>query len=194
VAAGWTLIVQFQISRIFWLVDFIATVYVIAVVADAGRAFTARRSMIVAVILLAISAARGTYVMMVERPERSLFEVRIPESPWQDAMQWIRREPIGVNVLADPGHSWKYGTSVRVAAERDVYLEEVKDSALAIYSRDVAVRVVERTSALGDFAALTADHARDLARRYDLDFLVTTAELPLPVAYRNNQFRIYSLQ
>jgi len=41
---------------------------------------------------------------------------------------------------------------------------------------------------------LTADRARDLARQYDLDFLVTTAELALPVAYRNDQFRIYSLR
>ena len=55
-------------------------------------------------------------------------------------------------MLADPGHAWKYGTSVRVSAARDVFLEEVKDSALAIYSRDVASRVVERTAAIGDFA------------------------------------------
>ena len=47
-------------------------------------------------------------------------------------------------MLADPGHAWKYGTSVRVAGERDVYLEEVKDVALALYSRDVAMRVLGR--------------------------------------------------
>jgi hypothetical protein len=75
-----------------------------------------------------------------------------------------------------------------------VLLEEVKDSALAIYSRDVAFRVVERTTAIGDFVSLTADGARDLARRYDLDYLVTEADLALPVAYRNEQFRIYSLR
>jgi len=97
-------------------------------------------------------------------------------------------------VLADPGHAWKYGTSVRVSAGRDVLLEEVKDSALAIYSRDVAVRFVERTTALGDFGALNADHALALARRYDLDYLVTEAELPLPLTYQNDQFRVYSLQ
>ena len=62
-------------------------------------------------------------------------------------MRWLARQPADVHVLADPGHAWKYGTSVRVAAERDVLLEEVKDSALAIYSRDVAVRVVERAAA-----------------------------------------------
>ena len=100
-------------------------------------------------------------------------------------MAWLRRQPRDTHVLADPGHGWKYGTSVRVSAERDVLLEEVKDSALAIYSRDVAARVVERTQAIGDFASLTAEHARELARRYDLDFLVTEADLPLPVAYRN---------
>ena len=196
VAGGWSIVVQFQISRVFWLIDFIATVYVIGVVADtdahARRMFAVRRPMIVALLLTAIAASRGAYVMLVERPGRPLFEARIADSPWQDAMLWIRRQPLDVHVLADPGHSWKYGTSVRVSAERDVYLEEVKDAALAIYSRDVAARVVERTNALGDFAGLTADRATDLARRYDLDYLVTTADLPLPLAYRNDQFRIYS--
>ncbi len=197
VAAGWSLVVQFQISRIFWLIDFISTIYVIAVVGDtgqyAGRTFAVRRPMLVALVLLAVSASRGAYVMLVERPERPLFEARIADSPWEDAMLWIQRQPRDVHVLADPGHSWKYGTSVRVSAERDVFLEEVKDSALAIYSRDVAVRVVERTDALGDFTTLTADRATDLARRYDLDYLVTTADLPLPIAYRNDQFRVYTL-
>jgi hypothetical protein len=54
--------------------------------------------------------------------------------------------------------------------------------------------VVERTSAIGDFAALTPDRALQLATRYQLDFLVTEADLALPVAYRNAQFRIYTLR
>ncbi len=73
-------------------------------------------------------------------------------------------------------------------------LEEVKDSAIAIYSRDVAVRFVERTRALENFPSLTEERARDLASRYDLDYLVTEADLTLPVAYRNTRFRIYSLK
>jgi hypothetical protein len=190
VAGGWALAVQFQISRVFWLLDLLALVYLI----DAARLFTVRGPQILAALLLAFSLARGTYVMLVERPERALFETSIPDSPWQDAMLWIRRQPLDTHVLTDPGHAWKYGTSVRVSAERDVFLEEVKDSALAIYSRETAVRVVERTDAIGDFAALTADNARDMARRYDLDYLVTPADLPLPLAYRNGQFRIYALQ
>ena len=108
-------------------------------------------------------------------------------------MGWIRATPLDAHVLADPGHARKYGTSVRVSGGRDVMLEEVKDSALAIYSRDVAVRVVERTSAIGDFGAMTAEQAQELARRYDLDYLVTEAPLPLPEVHRNAQFRIYAL-
>lgn len=193
VAAGYSLAVQFQISRVFWLVDFLALVYLIAAIAD-SRASKTRAAMIVALVLAAVSTGRGTYVMMVERPERTLFDVHLADSPWEEAMRWMAHQSLDVHVLADPGHAWKYGTSVRVSAERDVLLEEVKDSALAIYSRDVAVRVVERTNAVGDFASLTPERARDLARRYDLDYLVTEADLALPAAYRNSRFRIYSLK
>ena len=109
-------------------------------------------------------------------------------------MRWMARQPPDVHVLADPGHAWKYGTSVRVSAGRDVLQEEVKDSALAIYSRDAAVRFVERAPLLEDFPSLTVARAHDLARRYDLDYLVTEADLALPTAYRNAQFRIYTLR
>ena len=192
VTAGMSLAVQFQVSRVFWVVELLALVYVVGAICDAPAAHV--RAVITAVILTTFAMSRGLYVMLVERPERPLFEVHLPVSPWEDAMAWFRRQPSNTHVLADPGHGWKYGTSVRVSAERDVLLEEVKDSALAIYSRDVAARVVERTQAIGDFTSLTADHARELARRYDLDFLVTEADLALPVAYRNQQFRIYALK
>ena len=109
-------------------------------------------------------------------------------------MRWMALQPSDVHVLADPGHAWKYGTSVRVAAGRDVFLEEVKDSALAIYSRNVAVRFVERAPLLADFPSLTVERARALADRYDLDYLVTEADLALPAVYRNTQFGIYSLR
>jgi hypothetical protein len=190
VATRAALPVQLQISRVFWLVEFVALVYVIAAIADASRTLTLRG---VALALIAFSVVRGAYVMLVERPERALFAVRAPESPWEDAMRWIARQPLSVHVLADPGHAWKHGTSVRVAGGRDVLLEEVKDAALAIYSRDVALRVIDRTAAIGDFSAMTADHARALARQYGLDYLVTEADLPLPIAYRNTRFRVYAI-
>jgi len=197
VTAGVSFFVQFQFSRVFWLVAFLATVYLIAVLADvsdaAGERSGGRAVMAVAVVLAALSMIRAVYVTQVEHPERALFAVRVPESPWEDAMRWLARGPLDTHVLADPGHAWKYGSSVRVSAGRDVLLEEVKDSAVAIYSRDVGRRVVERTRAIGDFSTLTAARARDLARRYDLDYLVTEADLPLPAAYVNGRFHIYAL-
>jgi hypothetical protein len=75
-----------------------------------------------------------------------------------------------------------------------VLLEDVKDSAIAMYNRDLALRVVERRAALGDFTTLTAAGARTLAARYDLTYLVTESTLDLPEVYRNAQFRIYALK
>jgi hypothetical protein len=188
VAAHVAFPVQLQISRVFWIVDVLATIYALSLV---RRESVAR---VVAFTLLLVSLARAAYVMGVERSERELFALHLPDSPWTDAMHWLATEPLGAHVLADPGHSWKYGSSVRVAARRDVLLEDVKDSAIAIYSRDVAARVVEREAAIGDFSTLTADRAQQLAERYDLNYLVTEAPLPLPIAYENERFHIYRLK
>src|SRR4029079_9756749 len=180
--------VQLQISRVFWLVDVLGTIYVLSLLVNA------RTAKAVAIALMAVSVSRGAYIMLVERPDRALFSMHLAESPWEDAMRWLSRQTVNTHVLADPGHSWKYGTSVRVSATRDVFLEDVKDSAIAIYSRDVAQRVVERAAAIGDFTAMTADRARELAMKYDLNYLVTEGRLDLPVAYENSQFRIYALK
>ena len=180
--------VQLQISRVFWLVDVLATIYLLSLLVDR------RVAKVVAMALVVVSVSRGAYIMLVERPDRALFSMHLTESPWEDAMRWLARQPVSIHVLADPGHSWKYGTSVRVSAVRDVFLEDVKDSAIAIYSRDVAHRVVERAAALGDFTTMTPDRGRELATKYDLDYLVTEGRLDLPVVYENRQFRIYSLR
>jgi hypothetical protein len=205
VALKVSLAVQFQISRVFWLVDFVALVYVIAALTEStsGASLvagtrnpnsTTHLAAAVIALVLAISTTRAVYVMYVERPERPLFATTLPDSAWENAMRWIAMRPREVHVLADPGHAWKYGTSVRVSAERDVWLEEVKDSAIAIYSRAVAARFVERSAAVGDFSRLTADKATDLAQRYQLDYLITETDLPLPIVYRNEQFRVYTLR
>jgi hypothetical protein len=180
--------VQLQISRVFWLVEFVALISVVGL----GR--TDRVASTAAVALILLSVGRGAYVMAVEHPERSLVAVHLPVSDWDDAMRWIRQQPIDTHVLADPGHAWKYGTSVRVSAERDVFLEEVKDSAMAIYSRDVALRYAERATAASEFSTMTAGRVRDLANRYGLDYFVAEADLPLPIAYRNRQFKVYELR
>ena len=180
--------VQLQIARVFWLVDFVALLCVI------GLARRERAAKILAAVMVAAAVGRGVYVMAVEHPERPLMAIRLPASEWQEAMRWIKAQPAKSHVLADPGHAWKYGTSVRVSAERDVFLEEVKDSAIAIYSRDVARRYNERSMAVGNFDHLSAERAAELAARYDLDYLVSEADLPMRLAYRNARFKVYSLQ
>jgi hypothetical protein len=194
VSAGVAFFVQLQIPRVFWLIDIVATIYVIGALAEGVPGATARRAAMVAAVLAVAAAGRGLYVMLLERPGRPLFAMHLENDAWQDAMGWLRRQDRRVHVFADPGHSWKFGTSVRVSAERDVLLEEVKDSALAIYSRDVAARVMDRTMAVDDFMALTPEKARSLAMRYDLDYLVTATEMPLPEAYRNSRFHVYALR
>jgi len=150
--------------------------------------------MMLAVVLLAVSVARATYIMWSEHPERRLFQVSLVPSPWMDAMHWIAGQPRNVHVVAAPDHAFKYGVSVRVAAWRDVLLEDDKDSAVAMYSRPIAERIVERRKALADFRTLTAASALELGTRFGVDYLVTEAVLPLREVYRNSQFKVYALK
>lgn len=225
IAARSAFVTQLQVSRLFWMSDLLATIYVVwlateagargaAVASTVGRAGAAadtadgattaplsafagpfgRRAAIVALLLGLVALGRGWYVLFVEHPGRPLAEIGFPADEWTDASRWLRTHtPKDAQLLADPGHAWRYGLSLRVSAERDVLLEEVKDSAIALYGRPIATRVTERTAALGDFPALTADGVRALASRYDLDYLVTERPLPLPEVYRNSRFHVYRL-
>jgi hypothetical protein len=199
VAARVALAVQFQVSRVFWMLDLTATVYAVWALADMRRTVpkaTARhrRALAVACIFICLAAVRGAWVMWTEHPGRPVVQASLPQDEWQDVMAWLQRQPVATQVLADPAHAWRYSSSVRVAAGRDVYLEEVKDTAMAMYSRRVAMRVAERIGALGDFAALTPESARALAERFDLDVLVTERAMALPLVYRNARFSVYRLR
>jgi hypothetical protein len=81
-----------------------------------------------------------------------------------------------------------------VAGERDVFVEAVKDAAIGMYERSVAIRTRDRLAALAGFELMTPDRARALAGRYGLDFLVTEQPLDLPVAFRSGALRIYRLR
>jgi hypothetical protein len=183
------LALQLQTSRVFWMLDLFASIY-LAWLVDVVPERT-RRGLVAAVI--AIAAARGVYVMRTEHGGAPIVAIQLPENDWADAMRWIARTPLSSHVLADPGHAWKYGTSVRVAGQRDVYLEEVKDVALALYSRDVAMRVLGRIQDAAGFEAITPERALALAHQYELDYLVIDRDINLPLTYRNAQFRIYAL-
>jgi hypothetical protein len=166
--------------------------YLAWLLAEAPRSLAVRRAAVA--IAIAAAIARGVFVWSAEHAGSPIVRIGFAQDNWTDAMQWVSRTPPDAHILADPGHAWKYGSSVRVTGERDVYLEEVKDLALALYSRNVAVEALRRLTDVRDFDSLTPEQLRALAARYDLDYLVVERDVDLPVAYRNGQFRVYSLQ
>lgn len=195
-AAHVALAVQLQVTRVFWLADFVTTVYFAWWLMD-GIGARARPGPRVAglVVLAALSAARGFYVVEVDA-DRPLVQVSLPATPWNDAMAWLKRQPSDWHVLADPRHAWKYGVSVRLAAEKDTLLEVGKDPALATYDRAIAMRVADRSAALADFDRFTTAEVRALDARYGLDVLVVEADrtFDFPVLYRNAGFVVYDLR
>ena len=192
------LAVQLQVSRIFWLVDIFAMAYVAWLAVECPT----RTSMVpgwprprhAVVALVAVAAiARGGYVTLVEKADDPLVRTTLPADDWTEVMAWAADRPVGTHFLTDPDHAWRYGSSVRVASRRDVYLEEIKDIGIAIYSDKVAYRVARRIEDLGTFATLDAGRARTLAARYDIDYLITEHPVDLPLVHRAGRFRVYDL-
>ncbi len=202
-AARLALAIQLQPSRIFWMLDFLAVIYVVWAAAEGvgprarhARDPTedARRARLVALAIVLLSTVRGAYIMFVEFPDRRVAQTTVNDDDWGRAMAWARRSRPGSGWLADPGHAARYGTSVRVAAERDVFVEAIKDGAVGMYDRSVALRTRERVEALGDFTTLTPERARALATQYDLDYLVAEQAMDLPLEFSSGAVRIYRLR
>jgi hypothetical protein len=194
-AARVALAIQLQPSRIFWMLDFLAVIYVVWAVAEGGAAASvSRRARVAAMAIVLLSAVRGAYIMLVEFPERPVAQAALEDDDWGRAMAWARATPVGSGWLADPGHAARYGTSVRVAAERDVLVEAIKDGAVGMYDRATALRTRERVAAAGDFTTMTPERARMLAKQYDLDYLVSEHQIDLPLAFESGAIRIYSLR
>ena len=188
--------IQLQLSRVFWLLDVFATVYVVWWLAEGwpAAARSRRAAATVAMALVALSIARGGYSTFIQFPDRPLFDLDIKRGDWRDAMAWARTTDVASGWLADPIHAARYGSSIRAAAHRDVLLERVKDRAIAMYDRPTAVRVADRERALEALSWDTPDGARALARRYGLDFLIIDRELDLPLAHRSGTLFIYRLR
>lgn len=191
VTMRYALAVQMQIPRVFWLVELTALLGLAAVASRAPHVTAAR---VVAIFLIVLSTARAGVVLFSEKDGR-LATIGLPADDWTAAQRWLRdHTPRDAHVLADPDHAWRYGSSVRVGAERDVFHEDVKDSALAMYDRDVALRVVERRARTSGFPSLSVDEIRALAHDFDLDYLISDESLALPIVYENATFRIYALE
>lgn len=193
-AVGITLAFQLQPARVFWMFDFLATIYVVWALAE-GVSFRRKqtnRPLLTAVVLFSLSVARGLFVLI--QADRPPVRLTIPDDDWGRVMEWARTTDKASGWLADPLHAVYYGTSVRVAGERDVFVEAVKDAALGIYDRDIAVRTDTRLRELPDFPRLTPETARALGGRYDLDYLVTESKLALPLAFESGPLRVYRLR
>ncbi len=193
-AMGVAAVVQLQTPRVFWVLDAVTAAYVAWWLLDsvAARHGVAIRAALIAALALA-SASRGFYVLRVET-ERPIASLALAATEWTDVMAWLRTQPASWHVLADPGHAWLFGSSVRVSARRDTMLEASKDTAMALYDRGVALRVAERTAALEH--GITADRLGALDDRYQLDVLVTDDATPFdrPILYRNARFVVYDLR
>lgn len=189
------LAVQMQITRVFWVLDFAAIAYACWwLMDDAFRARPRVRQAIVG-LALAASLARGGFLLS---HNRQFLAVDLPDSPWTDAMRWLKGQPADLYVLADPIHTFRYGVSVRVAAQKDTLVERAKDTALAMYDRRIAMQVADRLSAVRDFNRTSAKDFRTIAEHYALDVLIVEKDHPMPLdlpeLYRNDQFVIYRLK
>lgn len=188
------LAVQLQASRTFWLLDVFATVYLIWLVAEDRAQPSVRRAVAATALIVTISLARGAYSRFVEFPDRPLFAVDISNADWRDAMAFAQSTDPGSGWLADPIHAAKYGSSLRAAGHRDVLLEQLKDHAIAMYDRGIAMRIADRERALAALPWDTPDGARALARRYGLDYLVIDREIDLPRVHQSGSLFIYRLR
>ena len=190
------LAVQLQITRVFWVLDIAALLYLTVWLIDdvTPRLGPMWRHAAIG-LLCAFSLVRGYYVLRVEA-DRPLVNWRLPADDWYDVMTWLRDQPVGLHVLADPGHAWRYGSSVRLAASRDTVLEQIKDTALGMYDRDVAVRVLERVQALTNFADFSTDTMRAAGAKYQADVVIVERprQLDLPLLRENSRFRVYDLR
>ena len=196
-AARVALAVQLQASRVFWLLDVFATVYLVWWIAEGRPSADARlqrRAVIVTVALLVLSLARGGYTLLIQFPDRPLFAVDVQHDDWREAMAFAKTTETGSTWLADPIHAARYGSSLRAAGHRDVFVEELKDRAIAMYDRDVALRVADRMRALREVPWDTPDGARQLARRFSLDYLVIDQRLDLPLVHQSGSLYIYRLR
>ncbi len=187
--------VQLQVSRVFWLLDVLATIYLVWALAEwTGVPATSRRAATVVALLLAASLMRGVYTCFVQFPDRRIFAVDVQHPDWRATMAFARTTEPGSGWLADPIHAAKYGSSLRAAGHRDVLVEALKDRAIAMYDRTVAMQVGERLHALEEQAWDTPAGARALAQRFSLDYLVVDHEVDLPLVRRSGSLFVYKLR
>jgi hypothetical protein len=191
------LAVQLQLSRVFWLLDFFLALLGAWLLIDSPfvrRSGWIPRAAITAAALLAVG--RGLYTLNDAGATHGPVQIHLKADDWTEAMTWINAQPADWMVLAHPDHAWLYGPSVRVAASRDVVVESVKDSAISMYDRDVAMRTAERLAAVSPYDTLDAARARAIGAKYGASVVVaeTARPIDLPLLHRNATFSVYDIR
>jgi hypothetical protein len=189
--ASVALAIQLQPARIFWMLDFTATVYVVWALAEGGL-FPRLQPAAVAALVAGIALVRGAYVMRVEFPSRSLFETAV-RGDWGRVAAWAQSTPKDTGWIVDPMHAARYGTSLRMAFARDVFVEGTKDAAIGMYDRTIAFRTRDRQREIGDVSVLSVDGVRTLSHEYGLSYFVTEQQFPLPLAFEAGAIRVYRI-
>lgn len=188
--------VQLQANRVFWVLDAVVAVYVAWWLTSVFMAqWPAGRKVIAVGLLATLAIARGVYVL--HETNRPLAQMAPTADDWMEVMGWLRTQPASWHVLADPGHAWKHGISLRAAALRDTPLETGKDPAMAMYDRTLAARVADTSRGLVDFDAWQSlEDVRRADDRYGIDAFVDRADrtFPLPILFRNQSFVVYDLR
>ncbi|HEX9368544.1 MAG TPA: hypothetical protein VF921_18080, partial [Vicinamibacterales bacterium] len=87
-AAHAAIAVQMQVTRVFWLIDFLGTAYLVWFIAEGAGDAAPRRAVVAAAVILALSTARGVYSGFVEFPDRPIVALDIQHPDWRDAMAW----------------------------------------------------------------------------------------------------------
>jgi hypothetical protein len=192
-AARVALAIQLQPARLFWMLDLLAIIYVVWALAEGRRGPDSRRAFIAAAALTVVSLVRGAYIMHVEFPERRLFEKGVA-GDWGQVTAWARSTPKDSSWLADPLHAALYGTSLRMASGRDVFVEGTKDAAIGMYDREVAFRTRDRLKRVALFTEMSADQLREVGRDFQLDYLICETDMPMPLVYQSGIIRVYRLR
>jgi hypothetical protein len=189
--------VQFQVSRVFWLVDFLATVYVISAIST-SQTMKVRETR--AVVLARCSSRYRSRAALTS--SSSNIPERTPVRASSAGRSLGRRDALGLAPTAERVRPRGSRPCLEVRHQRaggsraaDVFMEDVKDSAIAMYSRDVAVRGRGAHAGARRFHGPDAGPRRELATEYDLDVSRDRAAAAVSqVAYRNSRFGIYRLR
>ena len=58
----------------------------------------------------------------------------------------------------------------------------------------IALRTRDRLRRVALFTQMSADELRDVGRDYQLDYLISEAEMPMPLVYQSGLIRVYRLR